>query len=169
MSETFDATTSDNIPQRPRTLSRVQLTAVLVLVTLIPFFMVVGLWFSLPSGPEPVLPAEVRVGPMAWPNAHSPEARLVPCLILKNPTNDEWQNINLAVNEQFYYFHPEPVGGGQQIHIPLKFFHTKGNQFYPPEKQKLKLITVYAQIPDGSRAVLEVDEAQLKSPTPHAP
>ncbi|MDX1929382.1 MAG: hypothetical protein SFV81_22840 [Pirellulaceae bacterium] len=147
----------------PRTLTRTQLTAVLFLVTLIPFLLVIALWFSLPSTPEPVLAADVRVGPMAWPNEGAPDARLVPCMIVKNPTPDGWRNINLSINEQFYYFHPDPLPGGGQIHIPLKFFHTKGNQFYPPEKQKLKLITVYAQTPDGARAILEVDDKQLQS------
>ena len=148
-------------PQLPRTLTRTQLTLVLILVTMIPFLLVIGLWFSLPEGAEPVLPAEVRVGPVAWPSEGAPDARLVPCMILKNPTSDQWRNINLAINEQFYYFHPDPLAGGDEINVPLKFFHTKGNQFYPPEKQKLKLVTVYAQIPDGSRAVVEIDDTQL--------
>ncbi len=151
------STVSTAPPSLNRTLSRTQLTVALILVTLTPFLLVVGLWFSLPNTPEPVLPAEVRIGPEAWPNNDSPDARLVQCMILKNPTADEWQNINLAINDQFYFFQPEPLRGGQQIHIPLKFFHTKGNQFFPPEKQKIKLITIYAQIPDGSRAILEVD------------
>jgi hypothetical protein len=160
-----DISNSENSPaaQLPRTLTRTQLTLVLVLVTMIPFFLVVALWYSLPLTPEPVLSAEVRVGPMAWPSEGAPDARLVPCMVLKNPTQDAWQNINLAINEQFYYFHPDPLPGGGQIHIPLKFFHTKGNQFYPPEKQKLKLITIYAQTPDGARAILEVDEKQLQT------
>ena len=166
MSDIFD-TANSPATQLPRTLTRKQLTAVLVLVTLIPFLLVVGLWFSLPETPEPVLPAEVRVGPMAWPTEGAPNARLVPCMILKNPTQDVWENIHLAINDQFYYFHPDSLSGGGQIHIPLKFFHTKGNQFYPPEKQKLKLITIYAQIPDGSRAILEVDEFQLQATSPH--
>jgi hypothetical protein len=144
-------------PGLTRTLSRAQLTAALVLVTLTPFLLVIGLWFSLPNTPEPVLPAEVRVGPEAWPSSNAPDARLVQCMILRNPTQDEWRNINLAINDQFYFFHPDPLQGGGQIHVPLKFFHTKGNQFFPPEKQKIKLITIYAQIPDGSRAILEIE------------
>ncbi len=150
-------------PRLPRTLSRTQLTFVLVLVTLVPFLLVIGLWFTLPEGAEPVLPAEVRIGPVAWPSEGAPDARLVPCMILTNPTNDTWENIHLAINDQFYFFHPEPLSGGGEIQIPLKFFHTKGNQFFPPEKQKLKLVTIYAQIPDGSRAVVEIDESKLEN------
>ena len=152
-------------PRLPRTLTRTQLTLVLILVTLIPFLLVIGLWFSLPEGAEPVLPAEVRIGPVAWPNEGAPDARLVPCMILKNPTSDSWENINLAINDQFYYFDPGPLLGGDQMQVPLKFFHTKGNQFFPPEKQKLKLVTIYAQIPDGSRAVVEIDGSNFESLT----
>jgi hypothetical protein len=142
-------------PGLTRTLSRTQLTLALILVTITPFLLVIGLYFTLPNTPEPVLPAEIRIGPEAWPSRDAPNARLVPCLIVKNPTADEWNNIHLAINEQFYFFQPEPLRGGGQIQVPLKFFHTKGNQFFPPEKQTVKLITVYAQIPDGSRAVVE--------------
>ncbi len=156
------ATTNANLP---RTLTRRQLTAVLVLVTLVPVMMVIALWASLPTLPEPVLNADVSVGPSAWSNGNLEESRLVPCVILKNPTADPWQNINMSINEQFHFFHPEPLAGGQSLAIPLKFFHTKGNQFYPPEKQELKLLTIYAQILDGSRAILEVPGEKLRPPT----
>jgi hypothetical protein len=156
-----DAITTMNHPESPqadrlpRTLTRTQLTAALILVTLVPFLLVVALWYSLPNHPEPTLPAEVRVGPAAWTNGNTSEARLVPCVILRNPTADTWENINMSINDQFHFFQPNPLPGGGQIEIPLKFFHTKGNQYYPPEKQQLKELTIYAQIPDGSRAIWE--------------
>lgn len=147
--------------QLPNVMSRGQLTAALVLVTLIPFALVVVLYTSLPVGKDPVLRAAVSIEPRAWPNEQSPDARLVPCLIVKNPTVDEWQNVNMSINEQFHFYHPDPMRAGEELFVPLKFFHTKGNQFFPPESQQVKLLTIYAQIPSGRRAILEVPQASL--------
>jgi hypothetical protein len=150
-------------PPLPPVLSRRQLTAALILVTLLPFCLVVVLYSTFPTTEDPVLQAEVRVGPRAWPSENSPEARLVPSLILKNPTQESWNNVNLSINEQFHFFHPEPIEANGEIFIPLKFFHTKGNQFYPPDSQPLNLLTIYAQIPSGARAILEVPGSQLNN------
>jgi hypothetical protein len=149
-------------PPLPNVLTSRQLTAALVLITLIPFSLVVVLYTTLPAGRDPILQADVQIGPRAWPNDQDPDARLVPCVILKNPTQDRWENVNMSVNEQFHFFHPEAMAAGDEIFVPLKFFHTKGNQFYPPESQELKLLTVYAQIPSGRRAILEVEGSELR-------
>jgi len=145
----------------PHTLSRKQLTAALILITLIPFALVVVLYTTLPIGADPVLQADVQVAPRAWPRADAPEARLVPCVILRNPTEDPWENVNMSINEQFHFFHPETLAAGGEIFVPLKFFHTKGNAFFPPESQTLKLLTIYAQIPSGRRAILEIPGSEL--------
>ena len=145
----------------PRGLTRTQLTAALILITLLPFCLVVVLYVTLPAFEDPVLQVEASVGPRAWPNDLSPDARVVPSLILKNPTDQDWQNVNLSINEQFHFLHPETLMAGEEIFIPLKFFHTKGNQFYPPESQELKLLTIYAQIPSGARAIAEIPGSQL--------
>ena len=148
-------------PVLPRQLSKTQLTAALILITLIPFGLVVVLYLTLPDFRDPVLQATVSVGPRAWPSAEAPEARIVPSLILKNATDERWRYVNLSINEQFHFTHPDDIEPGEEIFIPLKFFHTKGNQFYPPESQELKLLTVYAQIPSGARAIVEIPGSEL--------
>lgn len=145
----------------PRALTRTQLTAALILITLLPFCLVVVLYVTLPAFEDPVLQVEANVGPRAWPNEFSPDARVVPSLVLRNPTDQDWENVNLSINEQFHFLHPETLRAGEEIFIPLKFFHTKGNQFFPPESQELKLLTVYAQIPTGARAIVEIPGAEL--------
>ncbi len=152
-------------PPLPRVLSRSQLTAALVLITLIPFALVVVLYSTLPEIEDPVLQVAASVGPRAWPNAESPEARIVPSLIVKNPTTEAWRNVNLSINEQFHFVHPATIEPGEEIFVPLKFFHTKGNQFFPPESQELKLLTIYAQIPTGARAIVEIPGSELMTPS----
>lgn len=147
--------------KRPQTLTRGQLTAALVLVTLLPFALVVVLYSTMPDYRDPRLAVDVHVGPRAWPNDTSPEARVVPCVILKNPTIEPWNNLNMSINEQFHFFHPDTVAAGEEVFVPLKFFHTKGNAFFPPESQELKLLTIYAQVPSGARAIVEVEGDDL--------
>lgn len=143
------------------TLSRTQLTAALVLVTLIPFGLVVLLYLSMPDIQDPVLQAEVSIGPRAWQGEKEAETRIVPSIVLRNPTQDVWGEVNMSINDQFHFKHPDEIGPGQEISVPLKFFHTKGNAYYPPESQTLESITVYAQIPSGARAILKIEDESL--------
>jgi hypothetical protein len=153
---------SDSQPVRlPNTLSPKQLTAGLILLTLIPFLFVVVLYMSLPTSPDPQLNVDLQIGPRPWQSNDGSETRLLPSLIVHNPTQDEWNNVNFAINDQFYYYHAEKLRPDEELIVPLKFFHTKGNQFYPPESQPLKTLTVYAQIPSGARAIKELDGNEL--------
>ncbi len=148
-------------PTRNRVLSPLQLSVLLVVVTLLPFLLVVFLYTSMPDIRDPVLDVEVAVGPRAWPSNEAVDARVVACLVLSNPTTDAWNYLNLSINHQFHFTHPYEVGGGEEIVVPLKFFHTKGNAFFPPESQELKSLTIYAQIPSGARAIREFEGASL--------
>lgn len=151
--------------EKRATLSRRQLTLALILVTLLPCGLAVLMWYSTPTSAEPTLDAEVKVGPAAWPDDGSAAARTVPCVELHNPTGDNWENISLSINEQFYFYSAEPLPGGQQLRVPLVHFHTKGNQIFTPDKHEIRHITVFAQIPSGARAILEVDaNGQPKRP-----
>ena len=145
----------------PNTLSRTQLTAVLVLVTLLPFCLVVVLYSTLPEFDDPVLEVDVEIAPRAWPNELAENAHLVPCVVLRNPTTEPWNNVNMSVNHQFHFLHPDIIEPGSEIFVPLKFFHTKGNANFPPESQELKELTIYAQIPSGARAIKEIEGAEL--------
>ncbi len=149
-------------PQKlPRALTRTQLTAGLILLTVLPVCFGVALYVTSPASIDPVLRVDASVGPRAWPSDLAPDARVVPCVILNNPTNQDWVNVNLSINEQFFFAYPETIRAGEEIFIPLKFFQTRGNQYYPPESYELKLLTVYAQIPSGARAIAKIPGDKL--------
>lgn len=141
------------------------LTIGLVLLTLIPFLFVVTLYVTLPVSKDPELDVLASLGPRTWTSNDGSQNRMLPSLILKNPTADTWHNLNVSINGQYYYYHPDPVQAGEELTIPLKFFHTKGNQFFSLERQPLSELTVYAQIPSGARAIKEIpgDSLQAKS------
>lgn len=157
-----ESSSTDQAPG-PRSLSRWQLTLTLILVTLLPFSLVVVLYSTLPEFRDPVLAVNVEIGPRAWPSADAPDARMVLCATIRNPTKEAWNNLNMSINEQFHFTHPDPVDPGEEIFVPLKFFHTKGTAYFPPETQELKLLTIYAQIPSGARAIREIEAAELNS------
>lgn len=149
-------------PKLPRTLGPVGLTVGLVLLTMIPFLFVVILYVTLPTSKDPELAIDASVGPRTWVSDDGSQTRLVPSLILKNPTDEAWNNVNMSINGQYYYYHPDPVGAGQELSIPLKFFHTKGNQFFSLESQTLNELTVYAQVPSGARAIKNLSGEALR-------
>lgn len=147
--------------QLPTTLTKTQLTMALILVTLLPFGLVVLMYTSMPTFSDPELQVKVEVGPRAWPDSAAPEARLVPCVVIRNPTGDSWNYLNMSINHQFHFTHPDPVLADGEVIVPLKFFHTKGNSYYPPESQPLKTLTIFAQIPSGARAIAEFSGQEL--------
>lgn len=162
---TIDDTQPDG---RPRTLSKTQLTLALVLVTLLPFCTVVAMYSTMPSFEDPVLQVDVEIGPRAWPNDADPNARIVPCVVLMNPTADTWNYLNMSINDQFHFTHPDLVRPGDEVFVPLKFFHTKGNAYFPPESQDLNLLTIYAQVPSGARAIREFHSEELGFQRPNS-
>lgn len=151
-----------SLPQLPRTLGPVGLTVGLVLLTVIPFLFVVLLYVTLPTSKDPELEVQASIGPGTWMSNDGSQSRLLPSLLLKNPTEDLWRNLNISINGQYYYYHQDPVQAGGELSIPLKFFHTKGNQFFSLESQPLNELTFYAQIPSGARAIKKISGESLR-------
>ena len=161
----------DRDSRLPPSLTRSQLTASLILVTLLPFVLVVVMYSTMPAFGDPELRVSVQVGPRAWPSESAQDARLVPCVILKNETEESWNYLNMSINHQFHFTHPDTVPPNSEVFVPLKFFHTKGNAFFPPDSQELEELTIYAQVPSGARAITEISGSDLNfdPTTTHAP
>jgi hypothetical protein len=77
---------------------------------------------------------------------------------LHNPTDQRWQNISMAINSQFYFYSPDPLEPDSDFSVPLAFFKTSGNQTFRPTTQRIKKLTIYAQLPSGRRAVRDLIE-----------
>jgi len=147
------------IPSAPL-LSPRWLTISLIAITLIPVTLAATVWYAVPSSPEPELPVEVFFEPVSWPPNGKDEVRLMPGIRLHNPTHDQWRNVSLAINRQYYFYCPEPIEPGSDFSVPLAFFKTSGNQNYRPTTQHIKKLTIYAQQPSGRRAIGEFIEPQ---------
>lgn len=82
--------------------------------------------------------------------------RLLPSLTVKNPTADDWRNVAISLNKQFFFYHPGTFHASEEVFIPLEFFVTKGgNVAFQPGSEIVNQVTVYAQIPNGARAISE--------------
>jgi hypothetical protein len=151
-----DDNLSANYPRPPGLiLSRRLLTFSLIAVTLVPVSVAATVWLAVPSTPEPHLPVEVTLEPVAWP-PEGDDVKLMPGVRLHNPTNENWTNLSIGINKQFYFYSPDPLPAGGDFRVPLAFFKTSGNQPYRPTIVPMRLMTVYAQMPSGKRAILDV-------------
>jgi hypothetical protein len=99
-------------------LSRRWLTLSLIAVTLIPVMLAATVWFAIPSQPEPVLPVEMTLEPVAWPPGSTDSVRLMPGVHLHNPTNEPWTNVSMGINKQFYFYSPDPLPAGGDMRVP---------------------------------------------------
>lgn len=142
-------------------LSRRWLTISLIAVTLIPVTLAATVWLAIPESPEPELAVDVVLEPVPWPQ-DGDEVRLMPGVHLHNNTEQSWNNVSMAINKQFYFYCPEPIAAGSDFRVPLAFFRTSGNQPYRPTIVPLKMLTVYAQLPSGKRAIRDVKYAVKK-------
>lgn len=143
---------------RAPTISRFQLTALLVLISTIPpAFVVSMVAFNRPP-PEPRLDVQVEFDVTVIHPRKSPDSpRILPCVKVRNPTEGTWRNIAVSLNKDFFFYYPEPLGPGEEIVAPLEFFVTKGgNVLFQPGSSSVRRVTVFAQIPDKSRAVAEL-------------
>ncbi len=145
----------DSFPQ-PKTLSKTQLAAAASLIVAIPLALVAWMAFGLEAKPEPVLQAEIHTGIMSFSPDNSPQrTRLVPAVVITNQSQDDWGNVSISLNDQFFYYHREKLKGGAELKIPLEFFATKGNSVFQASSNKLSKVTLFAQIPGGARGVKE--------------
>lgn len=164
-SETSSDSSSTSAPSTPQALqsrppvlqlSPRWLTFSLIAVTLIPVVLAATVWLAVPSAPEPRLEAEVRLEPVAWPRDQGADVRLMPGVRIHNPTDQRWMRLSMGINNQFYFYSPDPLDAGADFSVPLSFFRTSGNQAYRPSAIPIKKLTVYAQLPTGRRAILEL-------------
>ncbi len=140
-----------------RTITSKQLTILMVALIAGPIACGLLLSFFTPRRPEPALQALVKLDSM-WisPSKTPQDRRLVPCISVKNPTDATWRNLSIGLNEQFYCQEPKGIPAGEQVSLPLEVFVSRnGSVRFPVGNRDIKLVTVFAQVENGARAVSE--------------
>ena len=143
--------------QAKRTITSKQLTILMVVLITGPIACGLLLSFFTPRTPEPTLAALVKLDSI-WiiPKEKPEHRRLVPCISIKNPTASPWRNLSIGLNDQFYSQEPRGVAAGEMISIPLEVFVARnGSVPFPVGNRDIKLVTVFAQVETGLRAVSE--------------
>ena len=149
-----------------RTLTSQQLTLFFIVLIFGPIGCGLLLSYFTRKIPEPELPALVRLDTM-WitPNGNKADPRLVPCISIKNPTNESWSNLSVGINEQFYSGDPSGLPAGKVVSLPLEVFVARnGSVRFPVGNREIKSVTIFAQIPTGSRAVSEYNMKGRSAP-----
>lgn len=139
----------------PRTVSFRLIVALMVVLISGPILGGLTLHFLTRKIPEPLLPAQVRLESI-WitPGGNKQDTKLVPCVSIKNPTDEHWKNLSIGLNEQFYAQEPKGVPPHEMVSIPLETFISRnGSVRFPVGNRVIKLVTVFAQIPSGARGV----------------
>lgn len=140
-----------------QTITSKQLTILMVVLIAGPIACGLLLSFFTPRRPEPALQAMVKLESM-WisPSKTPQDRRLVPCISVKNPTEVAWRNLSIGLNEQFYCQEPKGIPAGEQLSLPLEVFVSRnGSVRFPVGNRDIKLVTVFAQVETGARAVSE--------------
>jgi len=148
-------------------LSRFQLTLLLICFSIVPPAFVVSLVVLFPAAPELKLVAKIRFDVSVIRPRKDPEnPRILPSVVIQNPTDEIWNRIAVSVNKDFFFYRPEALQGGDEFSIPLEFFVTKsGNVAFQPGSEWVHRVTVYAQVPSAARAVSENYFDQQGNPT----
>jgi hypothetical protein len=90
------------------------------------------------------------------PGGNKDDLRMVPCVTVKNPTQESWRNLSVGLNEQFYCSDPKELRAGEILSLPLEVFVARnGSVRFPVGNREINLVTVFAQISSGARAVSE--------------
>ncbi len=107
--------------------------------------------------PEPKLTCQVKLDVMVKaPRLEPDNPRILPCVIVENPTDEAWRNVSVSLNREFFFHQPGVIESHGKITVPLEFFVTKsGNVAFQPGSEKVHQVTVYAQVPNGGRAISE--------------
>ncbi len=141
------------------TLSRKTLTVVLISLVTVPFAFVISMVYFLKADPEPRIDAGIRIETTVWTpedDRENDKTRLMTCMVVTNNSKDPWRNVTLGINKQFFYSSRRPLLPGESVTVPLSFIVTKGGTVpFRPATQKVKKVTVFAQIPSGDRGVFE--------------
>jgi hypothetical protein len=142
-----------------RTITSKQLTFLFVALIAGPIACGLLLSYFTRKMPEPVLEASVRIESMWVSKGSDPtDRRLLPCVTVKNKTSGDWKNLSIGLDEQFYASEPKGIPSGQTASIPLEAFVARnGSVKFPVGNRNVEMVTVFAQIPNGSRAVSEFD------------
>ena len=143
--------------QNRRTITPKTLTLLFVVFIFGPIGCGLLLSYFTRKMPEPELEAAVRLETM-WvnPKGKDESPRLVPCVTVKNLTESPWRNLSIGLDGQFYSSEPKGIPASESFSIPLEAFLARnGSVRFPGGDRKIKLVTVFAQIPSGARAVSE--------------
>lgn len=146
--------------EAPVAVTRRQLFAAIVALAVIPPLIVVSYVWLRPAPPEQPLSIEVAervtTGGQIELAGDWNQTELYACLEILNPSDMEYRNVVVILNESFVHRLQGPLAAGGRQLIPLRTFVTKDGGIPMPQRtHRLTDATIFAQLPQGTRAVAE--------------
>ncbi len=80
----------------------------------------------------------------------------MPGVRIHNSTDESWKNVSMAINKRFYFYCPDGVPGNGGLSCAAVVFQNLWQPAVRPTIVPMKMLTVYAQLPSGKRAIRDV-------------
>lgn len=167
MSQTGQAPSQD--PRKKLILSRRGLFALTIVLLGAPIALIGAVWATLPPTSETPLPAAPRFEDFvqidqfqALPASEREDiieqARkgdFVPSIIVKNESEEDWNNVGVSINRTFDFFSSEPLAAGDEREFLLHQFQTRQGDMFRPLNYQIRELKVSARVASGARALYE--------------
>jgi len=146
------------------TLSKVQLTLMLMMIGIVPSVLTVGLFFILPQVSEGQLPVEFVInGVPTDPSYYELPAEKRPPLqdakvSIKNMGDMTWTQINVVINRGYEIRDPhKTVKPGETVTYRFDKFYDRSGFTFEPELSPIRHLRIFARQADENRASIHRD------------
>ena len=167
-SETPSSETLSSTPKR-LILSKRGLLILMVLLMGSPIALIGVVWATLPPTSDTPLPAKLRFKDFVQIEQYKalPEREkekiiekarqgdFIPAIIVKNDSQEDWNNVGISLNRSFDFFSAEPLPAGEEREFLLHQFQTRQGDLFRPLDWEIREVKVTARINSGARAIYE--------------
>ena len=146
--------------QAAPTMSTRGLSALLLLMCLVPPITIFTLWKFLPPVFEGKLDAAVTASGLPPDSFYEPHYSERPkfsggVLLLTNREDQDWTHLNIQINRHYQIYDTQPIAAGQQREFDLSRFVSRTGARFDLTYNPLRHVRVYARRPTRDRATFE--------------
>lgn len=144
------------------TLSRFQLTLLLLALAIVPSSVTVGMWYLMPGTEEGRLPVEFQIANV--PGAayyQQPAEKRDPLedarVVITNRSDSTWDVLNIVVNKGYEIRDPETIlEPGHSVDYHLDKFYNRSGFVFEPELSPVTHIRIFARIDKTHRQSVDM-------------
>lgn len=156
-------------PSKQLILSKRGLFILMVLLMGTPIALIGAVWATLPPTSDTPLSAQLRFKDFVQVDQFQslPESEkqkiidrarqgeFIPAIIVKNDSEEDWNNVGVSINRTFDFFSSEGLPAGEEREFLLHQFQTRQGDLFRPLDYKIREVKVSARVASGARALYE--------------